>query len=162
MKPNYEAALAHSLERSANMDGRQISWVLVKFKLAAAKTNEETAFRSAIESWSNETPERALTFFEHLQKMETENKFTIPTSLERVTKHAKTLKENYNKLECAIVLSDEEKKYMPKHQRDAFERCERERLAGPRAQTEIPSCFFQSNATWQNRPVNMILEIVQR
>ena len=160
---NYEAALAHSLERSANMLPSQIDCIVAKYRTDAARTqNLEKTFDSYVESFSNETSAQALSLFEHLQKIESENKLTIPSSLERAQKHAKKLTDNYNTLECEIVLSDEEKKYMPEHQRNAFERAEQERLAGPVAQTAIPSCFFQSQATWRDRRVPITLEIIQR
>src|SRR5262249_37305134 len=43
---------------------------------------------------------------EHLENIERENKFVIPSSLERAQKYAKTLTENHRKLECEIVLSE--------------------------------------------------------
>jgi hypothetical protein len=93
-----------------------------------------------------------------LEKMSTENRFTILPPAERVRKETQKFKDNMAKLECVVLLSDEEKKFMPKHQREAFERAEQERLA-PLARTEIPSCFM-SQASMKNGPLE--LEIVCR
>ena len=94
-----------------------------------------------------------------LEKISTENPVTILPSRENVKKRTEKFADNVAKLECLVVLSDDEKKYMPKHQREAFERAEQERLAGPTARTDIPSCFL-SQASMKNGPVEM--EIITR
>ena len=155
MNINYEQKLKDSLEISAGMDGRQIAFCVVQYKVAAARTTPEKAFAAVMESYSNETIEQAL------QRI-TENRLAVDknSQLEKLRSNVHKFEHNVNDvLQAEIVLTETEFNNLPEHVKKDYRRAESIRKAG--VEVKIPNSLkpkYESAATFKEGSLEITVE----